>query len=228
MSRVNGTPAVGHIKLVEKDFHRTLARPGHAVVNFLGLLGHMNMNPGIIRNASHHGFQEVRRHGPQTMGRYPEPPERVGPTNSFQCAVNFQKPLRIIHKAALPHSRGLPAKSRVIVERRQHGNGNPRLLRRRNAAQRHFSGLVVRRAVGLVVQILEFPHTGKARLQHFHIGLRRNRFEIVGRKLERKAIHRLAPGPETVGARTSAFRQSHHQSLVRMRMNIGNGGDGNA
>ncbi len=104
----------------------------------------------------------------------------------------------------------------------------PASFRRRNAAQRHFSGLIVSAAIGLVMQILEFSHAGKARLQHFHIGLRRNRFEIVGRELERKAIHRLAPGPETVGSRSRPLRQSNHQSLMGMRVNIGNRGDGNA
>ena len=69
------------------------------------------------------------------------------------------------------------------------------------------------RAVAIVVEVMEFADAGKALLEHLDIKQCRDGGDIVRRHRQREAIHRLAPGPERVGAIAAQFGEPRHAAL---------------
>ena len=70
------------------------------------------------------------------------------------------------------------------------------------------------------MEIVKFADARKPHLQHFGIGLGRDRLDLPGAHLQRKAIHRLAPGPKAVITRPAPFRPARHRTLKRMAVHI--------
>ena len=71
-----------------------------------------------------------------------------------------------------------------------------------------------------MVEVMKLGDGGETRLQHLDIGLSSDRFDVVGGDRKRETIHRVAPGPETVGRLAALFRKAGHGALERMRMQI--------
>lgn len=61
-----------------------------------------------------------------------------------------------------------------------------------------FVGVGVGRAVGLVVEVVEFADGGDAGQEHFEEGERGGGADLFGGKAEGGVVHLLAPGPEVV------------------------------
>ena len=57
-----------------------------------------------------------------------------------------------------------------------------------------------------MVKVVEFGDSGEPRLQHFHIELRRDRLDVVGRHLKREAVH--------------VSRQVQNVSIFRPRISV--------
>ena len=74
-----------------------------------------------------------------------------------------------------------------------------------------------------MVEVVEFGNRGETRLQHFHIELRGDRLDVVGRHLKREAVHGFAPGPERVDLPAANFRQTRHGPLEGMAMQVRGG-----
>ena len=81
--------------------------------------------------------------------------------------------------------------------------------------RRQLGRLAIGCAVGLVVEVLELADDGKAAFQHLDIELGRHRLEILRPELQGKAIHHLAPGPETVGPRARPLGKTQHEALMQ-------------
>ena len=58
------------------------------------------------------------------------------------------------------------------------------------------------------MEVMKFGDRAVARLQHLDIGLRGDRFDVVGGRREREAVHGFAPGPEAVGRVAAPFPSS--------------------
>ena len=89
----------------------------------------------------------------------------------------------------------------------------------------HLVGVVVRRAVGLVVEVVELGDPGEARLEHLHVGVGRDRLEVVRGQALDEAIHLLAPGPERIAFAAAALRQPCHGALEGVAVQVGEAGN---
>ncbi|MGY3120069.1 hypothetical protein ACVWXQ_004006 [Bradyrhizobium sp. S3.14.4] len=77
----------------------------------------------------------------------------------------------------------------------------------------HFREVGIRRAVAIVVEVVEFADAGKALFEHLDIQQRRNGGDIFRRHRQREAIHRVAPGPERIGSIAAQLGQPRHAAL---------------
>ncbi len=78
-------------------------------------------------------------------------------------------------------------------------------------------GLTVRR----IVEIVELGDGAVTRLQHFDIGLRRDRLDLIGVHGQRKAVHGLAPRPERIFAVAAPLGEPRHRALESVAVHIG-------
>ncbi|MGY4349919.1 hypothetical protein ACVWXM_006412 [Bradyrhizobium sp. GM7.3] len=99
------------------------------------------------------------------------------------------------------------------IKTRQQRQRNTRSFGGLRDACGHFADVGVGRAVAIMMQIMEFADAGKTLLQHLDIKQCRDRRDVVGRHRQREAVHRLAPGPEGVGAIAAQFRETRHAAL---------------
>ena len=80
------------------------------------------------------------------------------------------------------------------------------------------------RAVGRVVQVVELARAGVAGFEHLHVQLRGDIAQQLGREARGHRVHRLAPGPERILGIALAFGHAGHRALEGMRMQIGDAG----
>ena len=100
-------------KLSSIRFDRPLAAPGEAVVDFLGLLGHMDMDRGHRVDPCQDLVQELGRDSPQRVRREAEAAQRMAGDCAAQGFLDLQVAIGIIDEAALPGDRRLPAEAAV-------------------------------------------------------------------------------------------------------------------
>ncbi|MGY4427350.1 hypothetical protein ACVWY2_009799 [Bradyrhizobium sp. JR6.1] len=67
-----------------------------------------------------------------------------------------------------------------------------------------------------MMEIVKLSDPGKAPLEHLDIEQVRDGRDVVRRHRQRKAIHRLAPGPERVGRIAAQFGKAGHAALKRV------------
>ncbi len=216
-------PAPVDRQTIEQQLDRSPAAPGQAVVDFLGLLGDVDVDrpTGSQRKDRSDfrrcgGAQAVRGNAQDRIGK-----RRHGaPAGLDQAAVA----LHVVHEAALAGRCRLPAEAGMGVEDRQQGEGDARRGRRRGDAARKLGDIVVGRPGRRVVEIMEFTHPREAAFQHLEEGLRRDRLDIVGFHPVDEAIHRLAPGPEAVFAGAAPLGEARHAALEGMAVQVGQPG----
>jgi hypothetical protein len=92
----------------------------------------------------------------------------------------------------------------------------------------HFAEIGIGPAVDIVMQIVELADGGESGFKHLHICESRDRLDVIGRKVLQETIHDLAPGPEAVGGRTTAFGEPGHAALESMTMQVGKAWNGDA
>src|SRR5688572_14244705 len=86
----------------------------------------------------------------------------IGFAGLVEAFENFEVAGRIIDEAALAGGRRLSAKAAISIESRQQGDGDAGVLGGRETAQGKLGRLLIRRAVRLMMQILEFADDGRA------------------------------------------------------------------
>src|SRR6188474_2524267 len=67
---------------------------------------------------------------------------------------------------------------------------------------------------------MKLPDPCKTGLEHFHIGLRGDSFELVRTESVEKAIQRVAPGPERGGGGVLPLRESGHCALEGVAVTV--------
>ena len=151
----------------------------------------------------------------------------LGPPATPAVVDEPREAVEIVDEPPLLRPRRRAAEIRVRVEDRQQRQADAgRRAPRRRCASAISADRGVGRAVRRVVQIVEFADAGEARLQHLDIGLRGDRLDLVGRHRQREAVHRLAPGPETVGAGAAMLGQARHGALEGVAVQVGDAGHG--
>src|SRR5205809_4661855 len=94
------------------------------------------------------------------------------------------------------------AEARVRVEHRQERETQPDFFRRGNDAPRKLRWIRIRFALRVMMNVMELSDSRVTGLRHFQIRLCGDRSEYVHVDTAKKSVHRFAPGPERVVART--------------------------
>ncbi len=140
-------------------------------------------------------------------------PQRVDP---FQEGLNLG-----VTEAALARFRwnvgAVPPAVAVVGGGQQH-DLDPGLQRRLGHGDRHRVRFRVRRAVGLMVDVVELADGAVAGTHHLGVDGKRDGVHRVGIELGHRVEHRLAPAPEVVGRRggADALGGAAHVALERM------------
>ncbi|MNE45072.1 hypothetical protein D3C80_1393390 [compost metagenome] len=132
-----------------------------------------------------------------------------------------------IDETALAVDRSLPAEAGMRIKDRQQGEADTRLGARCANTFGMFGDIGIKRAVAVVMQIVELADAAETGFEHFHIELRRNRFDLFRRHLQGKTIHQHAPAPKTVVGRSAKFGQAGHGALECVAVKIAHGRDEN-
>ncbi len=225
MGRVHQAPARVDRRMVQQPVHRPRAAPRQAFVDLALLLGDMDVHRrGRVHRMQpgHRGTQAVGRHRAQRVWRETKP--RRSRASRCQPLQQRQHRVGLVQEAALFGQRRLGAEARALVQHRQQRDADARALRGAQQAQRHLGRIGVRRAVGLVMDIVEFADAGIAGAQHLDIELRGDRLQRLGRQPQRKAVHQLAPAPERIVGGRAELGQAGEAALEGVRMQIGHAG----
>ena len=204
VGRVHEAPLFVDARMVDEPPHRPGARPGDAVLDFLHLLGGMDVDwsvPGqwqqFRKLARAHGAKAMRRDADRLVS-FPldQPAAIVDETRERGDVVDEPPLLRFGRRAA---------ECRMSVEHRKQRHPDAGPSGGGEDAPGHFRARLIGRTVGRVVEVVEFGDRGESRLQHLDIELRGDRLDVIGRHLKREAVHRLAPGPERVDLPAANF-----------------------
>ena len=112
----------------------------------------------------------------------------------------------------------------MAVEHRQQGQADAGGAGGLADAQGQFRRVGVRRAVGVVVYIMEFGDRGVTGLEHFDVQLSGDDAELIGADFSDEAVHQVAPGPETVVGVARHFRQPGHGPLEGVGVQVRHAG----
>ena len=188
------------IGMVEQPFDRPRARPGDAIVDLTRLFGDVDVDRAGRLASADDAREFLRRHRAQRVRRDADDARRaIRDQRAARVVEQAREAVDIIEKRRCP---GSAARRRNSHAHRNTGSSvrpMPRVAAAADDALGHLARSGIGRAVGRVMQIMEFADRGKAGLQHLDIERRGDRLDIVGRQRQRETIHRLAPGPEIVG-----------------------------
>ena len=210
---------IGRLRL-EQPLDRAAAAPGDAVLDLLRLLGNMDVNDaavGELRDC----VELFRGNGAQAVRSYADGCA-VERAHRFATRLDdAREALRIIDEAALARGRLPAAKAAVRVKHRQQRKSNPRVRGGRHDSSGELCGIGERDAASVLVEVMEFPDMGKARLEHLGVGERSDRFQLIRVHALHELVHELAPGPEAVIGRTTALCQPGEAALEGVAVHIG-------
>ena len=225
MGGVDEAPASVEIGVLQQPFDRPSTGPGQAVVHLAHLLGDVNMDRPVAGERHERG-QLLRRDGAQAVRRHPEigvvelGGERAGALEHAgeQIEVGNETPLLRLRRRACEAGMGVQYREqRQPNAGRVAGGANPR---------GHLGRIGIGRSVQVMVQVVELADAGEARLQHLDIGLRGDRFGVVGRHRKGETVHRFPPAPEAVDAGAAGLGEAGHATLKRVRMEVRHAGQG--
>ena len=139
-----------------------------------------------------------------------------------QPVIQVRKRVCRMHEAPLAGRRGRAAKSRMRVKHGEQRETQSRRFCGGHDAPCKLRGIAIGFARGVMMDVVEFGDGRVTGLGHFDVRLCRDRLERLGVDVVEKAVHRLAPRPETVfipGRRLP--RAPGKGALECMRMQIG-------
>ncbi len=209
--------------MIEQPFDGTRSAPGHAVINLFQLLSDVQMQRRIWRKR-HEGGELLRRDGAQAMRRDAHSGSIQSPHRAATRLEESCESVEIVDEAALPRPGRHAAEVTVRVEDRQQREPNAGILRRCSKARGEFTQVGVRFAAAIMMQVMKFTDSREARLQHLGKRKGADRLYIFRTQAFDKAVHEVAPGPETIGTRPRILCQSGHRALEGMTMHIGQSG----
>ncbi|MGY3697366.1 hypothetical protein ACVIGA_007446 [Bradyrhizobium sp. USDA 3240] len=215
VGRVNQAPASIDGRVFQQPFHRPLPRPGHAILHLTHLFG------GVDVDRVGAGKRNDRR---KLVGRHCAKAVRgdadvgAGQFSDRLARGSHQRgePIDRADEATLPGVRRCAAESAVGIETRQQRKPDAGGLSCLRNTHGHLSRIGVRRAVAIMMEIVKLTDARKAALEHLDIEQGRNGCDVVGCHRQRKAVHRLAPGPERIGAVAAQFGKAGHAALKRV------------
>ncbi len=175
---------------------------------------------GPLASERHHAGELLRRGRAQAVRRDAERLVRPSSDEPFAGLEQAGEAVEIGDESPLFRLRRRPAEACVRIEDRQERQADSRFARRGDDAPGHFRTVGVGRAVGRVMKIVEFGDGGEAGFQHLDIDLGGDRLDVVRRHHQREPVHRLAPGPERVGAGGTGFREARHRPLKGVAVQI--------
>ena len=181
---------------------------------------------GAIRPGRQHGVQAVFGHGPQAVRSEADAGGVQAGYRAFATLYQFQETVRVIDEAALCGLGRFPAEPALRIEDRQQRQANACFARRRGHGLRHRGEAGIRRAVPVMVEIVELTDRGGAGLEHFHIGLCGDGGDVFRGQAVQEAVHFLAPAPEAVFALRFSLRPPGHGALEGVAVHIGQAGQG--
>ncbi len=165
-------------------------------------------------------MQGLRRNRAQAVQRDADLELRRARRGRAYSLDQGEKRACVQNELPLASRRGSAAEVGRLVERRQQSKADARGRRRIDQRLTHDARIVVRPAVGLVVQIVKFADRCVAGLQEICIQLRSDRVEQFGTHAAGELIHRFTPRPETVVVRRALFGESGHGALEGMAVYI--------
>ncbi|MNH19877.1 hypothetical protein D3C79_796250 [compost metagenome] len=210
--------------MLVQPLQRAQAAPGQAVVDFLLLLGDMDMHRALLVAGCQHFGDLPGRHGAQRVEAQAQLLRRLRGQQRGQLRLQLQVLLGGVDEAPLPLIRGLAAEACVAVQHRQQGQANAAVGCSRADAAGQFGRVGVGLAGLVMVYVVEFGHRGVAGLEHFDIELAGDDLQLLRADLADQAVHQVAPGPETVVGVAGDFRQARHGALEGMRVQVGHAG----
>ena len=210
--------------MVQQPLDRPRSKPACDIGDLLGLFGNVDVDR-IAPCQQKDGRQPFRIGRAQRVRG--DADARVSRQPLCCRARRVQQPgvlIRRCAKAQLPDGQRLPTRAAMAVKDRQMRQADTRPLGRCENALRQLGGIVIRRAAGLVVQIVKLSDSRKTRLLHLHEGLRRDCLDMICCQPGGKAIHQIAPGPETVLPRRAMFGHPGHCALEAVAVQVRQGG----
>ena len=166
----------------------------------------------------------VRRHRAQRVRSKPEDRALLAGNGPSAGRHQLRKSIYGVDETPLVLLGCTTAETRMSIEHRQQRESDTGGLRRRYNALRQFADVGIMCARRVVMNIMKLADAGESGLQHFNVGLCRDRLNIVGGHAANKAVHHFAPGPETVRRAAPDFREPRHATLERMTVQIGHAG----
>ena len=183
------------------------------------------MCTGRLRGQREQVFQLGRSHRAEAVRGDPHVRPGQRGRRLIRAFEQPREPVERVDEAPLPGDRRLPAEAPVRVEGRQQRQVDFRDRRRAADPFGQLPRIAVRRSIAVVVNIMELPHAGETRLQHFHEGHGRDGFHVLRRDAVQKHVHRLAPGPEAVGGGPAYLGETRHAALKGVAVDVGEARD---
>ena len=220
-------PATIDRDVVEQPLQRPLPAPCEAFVDFPNLFGNMDMN-GTIPTELQNGRQLFWRDRPQRVRCEPDHRALLPRHGAAARLQQPRKAVDAIDETLLAPIGCAITEAGMGVEDRQQCQADAAGLRRSRDALGQFANVGIGRARHVVMDIMKFAHPGEARFQHLDIGLGCHRLDIIGGHAADKAVHEIAPCPETIGGGAPDFGQPGHAALKSMAVQIGHAGKSDA
>src|SRR5690606_15760703 len=194
------------------------------VLDFLELFGDMDVD-GPTRSKADNFAQLGWRDRAQAV-RSDADDSVVQRFNDLYCLLNKSRELSgIIYESPLTFPGSQAAEAGMGVKYRWQCQADSGFRGGCSDPLRHFRQIGNGLTVPVMTEIVKFPAPGKPGFQHLDIELGSDRFELIRRHGERKAVHHIAPGPERVGVGSPPLCQSCHAPLESMAVQVGYGGN---
>lgn len=145
---------------------------------------------------------------------------RLPGQDRLQTRLQLQVVFGAVDESALPFIGRLTAEAGMAVEHRQQRQADAGGNRGLADAQGKFGRVGVGRAVGVVMNVMEFGDRGVAGLEHLDVQLPGDDAELIGTDFTDESVHQVAPGPETVVGVAGHFRQPGHRPLESMGVQV--------
>ena len=132
---------------------------------------------------------------------------------------------RVVGEAPLHTLERLAVEVALLVERRQEELADAGAVRARADRIGERGGRCIRRARGLVMQVVELGDAGVARFQHLEVGEGGDRGDVLGGQALDEPVHDVAPAPEGVLGAARDFRAPGHRALECMAVQVRHAGE---
>ena len=184
------------------------------------LLRDVDVDRGVLRQGARDLPHHLHRHGPQRvrgdadLQRLPIAPV---PAQRLQYG---QQTLLVSRKATLRRLKRSAVEACPHIEHRHHRQRDPGLRCGMDEPGGHLGRVGIGRAIPVVVQVVKLADRGVARFQHLDEKMLRDGAQLVGPDGMGNPVHRLPPGPETIGRVAPLLGEPSHRALEGVGMEV--------